>query len=99
MIPLKYHEAAEEELLHEIAYLELRLPGLGRRFYNEIQRVEKLMAQFPESGQEISPGLRRCALRAFPFSLIYSVEKDSLLILAVAHQRRRPGYGLGRSTP
>lgn len=99
MIPLKYHEAAEEELLREIAYLESRLPGLGRRFYGEVQRVEKLLAKFPESGQEISPGLRRCALRAFPFSLIYSIEKDGLLLLAVAHQRRRPGYWLRRSTP
>ena len=97
MSTLKYHEAAEEELLSEITYLELRLPGLGRRFYREVQRAEKVLAQFPESGREISPGLRKCALRAFPFSLIYSIEKDSLLILAVAHQRRRPGYWLGRS--
>jgi toxin ParE1/3/4 len=99
VISVKYHEAAEEELLSEIAYFELHLPGLGRRFYTEVQRVEKLLAQFPQSGQEISPGARKYAMRAFPFSLIYSIEKDSLLILAVAHQRRRPGYWLRRSAP
>lgn len=97
MTPVKYHEAAEEELLNEIAYLELRLPGLGRRFYTEIQRAENLVAQFPESGPEISPGIRKFVVRVFPFSLIYSIEKDSVLFLAVAHQRRRPGYWLRRS--
>lgn len=97
MTPVKYHEAAEEELLNEIAYLELRLPGLGRRFYTEIQRAENLVAQFPESGPEISPGIRKFVVRVFPFSLIYAIEKDSVLVLAVAHQRRRPGYWLRRS--
>jgi hypothetical protein len=38
--PVKYHEAAEEELLHEIGYLELRANGLGRRFFAEVQRAE-----------------------------------------------------------
>ncbi len=32
MMPLRYHEAAEEELLSEIGYLELQAQGLGRRF-------------------------------------------------------------------
>lgn len=34
----------------------------------------------------------KCRLRKFPFSLIYSMEKEGLLILAVAHHRRPPGY-------
>jgi plasmid stabilization system protein ParE len=98
MIPVNYHQAAEEELLNEIGYLELRVPGLGRRFFAEVQRAEKLLAQFPESGQEVLPGIRRRNLRKFPFSLIYSIEKDGLLILAVAHQSRRPRYWLPRAS-
>jgi len=33
---VRYHEAAEDELLNEIGYLELRLPGLERRFYTGV---------------------------------------------------------------
>ena len=33
MIPVRYLEAAEQELLNEIGYLELRAKGLGRRFH------------------------------------------------------------------
>ncbi len=68
-MPIKYHEAAEEELLHEIGYLELRANGLGRRFFAEVRRAEDLMAQLPESAAEIMPGIRRRILRKFPYSL------------------------------
>jgi hypothetical protein len=47
-----------------------------------------------ESAQEVLPGIRKHTLRKFPFSLIYSIEKHGLLILAVAHHRRRPQYWL-----
>ena len=96
MIPVRYHDAAEDELLNEIGYLELRVPGLGRRFYAEVQRAEKHLSEFPGSGSEVQPGIRKQNLRKFPFSLIYSIEKDGLLVLAVAHQRRRPRYWLPR---
>lgn len=96
MTPVRYHEAAEEELLNEIGYLELRAQGLGRRFFAEVRRAERLIAQFPESAEEIRPGIRKRLLRKFRYSLIYSVEQDGLLILAVAHQSRRPEYWVGR---
>jgi len=28
----------------------------------------------------------------FPFNLIYTIEPGRILIIAVAHQKRRPGY-------
>ena len=98
MTSVRYHEAAEDELLNEIGYLELRAAGLGRRFFEEVRRAENLIAQFPESAAEILPGIRRWPLRKFPYSLIYAMEEGGLLILAVAHHRRRPGYWVGRDS-
>jgi plasmid stabilization system protein ParE len=63
--PIRYHEAAEAELLGEIGYLELRAKGLGRRFFAEIRRAENTIAQFPESGEEILLGIRRTMVRKF----------------------------------
>jgi len=94
--PVRYHQAAEDELLTEIGYLELRVPGLGRRFYSEVQRAENFLAEFPESAREVAPDIRKYPLRKFPFSLLYSIEKDGVFILAVAHHRRRPRYWVGR---
>ncbi|MBM3746127.1 MAG: type II toxin-antitoxin system RelE/ParE family toxin [Acidobacteria bacterium] len=99
MTPVSYHEAAEAELLSEIGYLEVRAGGLGRRFFAEVRWAEQLIARFPESGEEILPGIRKRMLRKFRCSLIYALEKEGVLILAVAHQSRRPGYWVGRITP
>ena len=96
MKSIAYHEAAEGELLRGIGYLESRAAGLGRRFFTEIQRAEKLIMEFPESAAEIAPAIRKRVLRKFRYSLIYTIEEDSLLILAVAHHRRRPGYWIER---
>lgn len=62
----------------------------------EIRRAETFLAEFPESAPEVAPGIRKHPLRKFPFSLLYSIEKDGLLMLAVAHHRRRPRYWVGR---
>lgn len=94
---LRYHEAAEEELLNEIGYLELQAKELGRRFFAEIRRAEHFIIGFPEAAEEIRPGVRRRILHQFRYSLIYSIEKESVLILAMAHHSRRPGYWVGRA--
>ena len=99
MRPVRYLEAAEEELLNEIGYLELRTIGLGRRFYAEVRRAEDRIAEFSESGVELGPGVRGANLRKFRYGLIYSIESDFLLVLAVAHHSRRPGYWVGREKP
>jgi len=96
-VTFEYHEAAEEELLSEIGYLEVRAPGLGRRFFGEVRRAETLISQFPELATEILPGIRKRVLRKFRYSLIYTIEKHRVLILAVAHHSRRPAYWIGRA--
>ena len=98
MTPVAYHEAAEDELLREIAYLELQARGLGRRFFAEVRRAETLIARFPESAAEVLPGIRRRMLRTYRYSLIYSIEKEGALVLAVAHHSRRPSYWVGRAS-
>jgi plasmid stabilization system protein ParE len=93
---IRYHEAAEVELLNEVGYLELRTEGLGRRFLAEVRRAEDFIAQFPQSSEEIRPGIRKRLLRKFRHALIYTLEQDELVILAVAHTSRRPGYWIDR---
>jgi plasmid stabilization system protein ParE len=39
-------------------------------------------------------GTRRYHLNHFPYTLVYEVEGSRVTVLAVAHQRRRPGYWL-----
>ena len=93
---LLYHEAAEQELLSEVAYLEAQATGLGRRFLQEIRRIELLLSSSPEANPEMRPGLRTKGMKSFRYTIVYSLEAEGVLILAVAHHRRRPFYWLGR---
>ena len=54
------------------------------------------MVQFPDSSKEIRPGIRQHLMRKFRYALIYSLENDELVILAVAHGSRRPGCWVDR---
>jgi len=96
---VRYHEAADSELLTAVGYLELRTKGLGRRLLAEIRKAETIIAEFPESGEETRPGIRKRLLRKFRYSLVYSVEEDEIVILAVAHASRRPEYWADRTSP
>ena len=96
MTTIHYHQAAEAELLEQIRYLEDRARGLGRLFFAEIQKAERQIARHPESSAEILPGIRKHVMRKFPYLMIYSIEEAKVLILAVAHAKRRPGYWISR---
>ena len=65
---------------------------LGAEFLDDVQRAIDRLRDNPKLGQIVVDELRRSLLSRFPFSLIYVIEPEGLLIVAVAHQRRRPYY-------
>ncbi len=92
MIGYRFLPPAEEEMTEASIFYEAASAGLGSDFLDDLQRVVNGLREHPESGLVVGQGLRRALLHRFPFSLIYSLETDSILIVAVAHQRRRPNY-------
>ena len=69
---------------------------LGLAFLAEFERgVSAIMAD-PKVGAVFRGTRRRYLLRRFPYSIIYQVSAEELRVIAVAHQRRRPGYWVGR---
>ena len=83
---------AEEEMTEASLFYEAASAGLGEEFLDDVQRVIGILREHPELGQLIESELRLAPLRRFPFSLIYSFRMDEIIIIAVAHQKRRPGY-------
>jgi len=92
VIAVRYDPDAALELLDQAAYLEAQRDGLGRRFLAEVKESEALIAQFPLSSVEVEEGIRKRVLPTFQYSLLYHVDADGALILAVAHHKRSPGY-------
>lgn len=95
---LRLHRLALAEIDHEVDYYESQQPGLGERLEDEIAAALELIERFPQAAPR-RPGRTECrvaVLDRFPFVLPYVVRGDQILILALAHMRRRPGYWLAR---
>ena len=83
---------ADEEFREAVWYYEYEAPGVGLSFVAEVRRGVKFITENPYAVTEIGGGIRKKVLNHFPFSLLYAVETDLILIVAVAHQKRRPRY-------
>jgi toxin ParE2 len=84
--------AAQTELDEAIHWYAQQAPGLGDSFLVEFLRTLKLIEHHPLGWHSLSTQTRRCRLRRFPYGVIYSVDQDDVLILAIAHLHRRPAY-------
>jgi plasmid stabilization system protein ParE len=94
---LEFHPEAEEEFLQAVVRYEAEVPGLGERFHAEFRAATAVLLDYPEIGVSIDPQLRKLVLDRFPYSVVYSLTADTIYILAVAHERRPPGYWDERS--
>ena len=92
-----FHPAAEAEFLESVGYYESKVPGLGAALIDEFEALVKLVDETPKAWQiELEPDIRRAPLHRFPLFIVYREVPAGFQVLAVAHQRRRPHYWLGR---
>ncbi|MEX2528048.1 MAG: type II toxin-antitoxin system RelE/ParE family toxin [Gemmatimonadota bacterium] len=83
---------AREEFLAAVAYYNSASPGLGEEFIGEVERAVERLLTFPDYGSTHLSGTRRVVLWRFPFDIVYLSDTDAILVVAVAHHRRSPGY-------
>ncbi len=93
---LEFHPEAEQEFVESVSRYEAEVPGLGERFDAEVQKASALLLEYPEIGPPVEGELRKLVLDRFPYYLIYSRSSETVHIVAVAHERRKPGYWLER---
>lgn len=96
MIPIRFLGPAEWEMLDAARYYELQATGLGRDFLEKIDSVLKSIAECPESCPAITFNVRRRLIHRFPYGLLYRLESQEIIILAVMHLHRRPDYWTDR---
>jgi len=92
LIPYQFHNEAEDEFAETGAFYESRVVGLGKSFTSEVERTVNLIRAYPDSGSPLGQEVRRVLVRRFPYSVIYRHDDKQIFILAIAHQRRHPGY-------
>jgi len=92
----RYLPGAREDLNKAAAFYEASVPGLGDAFLDDVERAIDHIRENPRIGAPIGRAFRRAVLRRFPFTVVYAERGDEIVIVAIAHDRRRPEYWRGR---
>jgi toxin ParE1/3/4 len=99
--PVRVEPEAKQELAAAAAWYEERREGLGLELVAEVDAVFAAVARNPARFPHyprVTPelGVRRAAARRFPYSIAFIELQTVVRVLAVVHERRRPGYWVGR---
>jgi toxin ParE1/3/4 len=91
-VRIEFHPEALAEFEAAARYYANFQDGLELRF---IARVESALSQIQETPNRwriFEEDVRRCLTRVFPYAVLYTIEPDYILIIAVMHCHREPGY-------
>ena len=85
-------DAAREEFLEEVNYYEKCELGLGELFRLNVQEAVRGIGSFPNAYPLVGRNVRRCLVARFPHAVLYVQTGEGILIIAVMHTRKSPGY-------
>jgi toxin ParE1/3/4 len=88
----EFHPEALEEYNEAGSYYAQKEPGLDLGFIVAVENAIESILQDPLRYRLFDEDIRRCLTRVFPYAILYTVEEDFVLIVAVAHFSREPGY-------
>ena len=92
----RFLKPAEAEVEEAVAYFDSQREDLGDRFEQDLLDTVTLIAERPLIGKPITKQVRKFRLRKFRYNVIYVVDDQEVIVVAVAHHRRRPRYWRSR---
>ena len=99
MKPLVINEEAADELDEAIRYYETKSPGIGfslaAKVSEAFHRIERNPQLYPFHNDT---NVQKCFVRRFPYTVFYMELDEHIVVIAVAHQKRRPDYWIFRQT-
>ena len=93
---IRYLPDAFNDLNEALAYYNQRSPDAARRFADAVRAEQHAILDFPEMAYSLGGTLRVLRVTRFPYSLVYLPLEGNILIIAVAHHKRRPTYWKSR---
>jgi len=93
---IRFLSLADQEVDDAVAWYNEQAEDLGRDFLDELDRVIRLTRTYPLLATQIEPEIRRFLFTRFPYSLIYGIDQETIVVIAVAHHHREPRYWADR---
>lgn len=88
----RIEQGAEEDFAAALDFYREESDALAGRLYDEIHRLITDICATPRRFRMVAPPVRRHFSGTFPYAVLYVDKPDHVLVLAVAHFKRRPGY-------
>jgi plasmid stabilization system protein ParE len=93
----RFLEEAEAEFLKEVGYYADVQASGAERFLAAIEEATARAVAFPMAGLSYLARTRRVFVKGYPFFVVYRPEAAGVVVLAVVHESRRPGYWMDRA--
>lgn len=88
----EFHPDALQEYQEAALYYAKRDSQVALRFVEAVEDAIRRIIEYPSAWRVLDDDVRRCRARGFPYGVLYSVEANFILIVAVMHGSREPGY-------
>jgi plasmid stabilization system protein ParE len=93
--PVRLRRIAKQHLRKRVKWYRDRDPQLADRFLNEVYRTLAMLERFPDAGGMVfgvsDPNIRQLPVDNFPYHVVFKKSKQRTIILAVVHDRMKPG--------
>jgi plasmid stabilization system protein ParE len=83
---------AEHEILEAVKFYDSRADGLAADFFAQFKKARRDIIDFPELWGEIGGAYRRKLVDRYPYGIIYRIESEQIIVVALVHTSRKPGY-------
>ena len=93
---VRFLKPAQSEVDDAVAWYDSQSRTLGTQFLDDFDRAIRRIVAYPLANTKIEGVLRRCLLSRFPYGIIYGIDSDSIIVIAIAHLHREPRYWIDR---
>lgn len=87
---LRFLDVAQTEQAEAAAYYESQRIGLGLEFVQELDRTAGRILEFPNAWSASSRNTRACQMKRFPYSMIYRIYDEEIVVVALQHHSQDP---------
>lgn len=91
-----FHPEALAEYEEATRYYAERDPRVAERFIAAVEEAIERILDSPTRWRIMDEDVRRCLTHVFPYGVLYTIEADFILVVAVMHCSREPGYWKAR---
>ena len=104
MRKIRILQEAVEEAIEAANWYDRERKGLGKVFADAVEIAidlieEEIIPLSPMPGKSGAKGVKRLILKRFPYDIVVTESDIEIVVIAVAHHSRLPGYWRKRISP